>query len=159
MFLQRFPLQFQYLFSLQKLFHIVVIRNDLTTVDVKILYYLSQPHDKCTKKDMAGVLGISGRQLSGSIQRLLNKDLISEKEKQRDRAIRGIKDKQQENGKNENVKEYVVAQEAENILSEIEFVLCDLGQIQYEGFSQEEIELYEKLDEMRRKNIKKTLII
>lgn len=95
---------------LEKLFHIVAIRNDLTTVEVKILYYLSQPHDKCTKKDMAGVLGISGRQLSGSIQRLLTKDLISEREKQRDRAIRGIKDKRQENGKNENVKEYAVAQ-------------------------------------------------
>ena len=104
-------------------------------------------------------MGISGRQLSGSIQRLLTKDLISEREKQRDRAIRGIKDKRQENGKNENVKEYAVAQEAENILSEIEFVLCDLEQIQYEGFSQEEIELYEKLDEMRRKNTKKALII
>ena len=57
------------------------------------------------------------------------------------------------------MKEYVVAQRAETILSEIYFVLCDLEQIQYEGFSQEEIELYEKLDKMRRKNISKALII
>lgn len=52
-----------------------------------------------------------------------------------------------------------MAQKAETILSEIYFVLCDLEQIQYEGFSQEEIELYEKLDKMRRKNISKALII
>ncbi len=144
---------------LEKLFHIVAVRNDLTTVDVKILYFLSQPHEKCTKKDMSGVLGISGRRLSGSLQRLLAKELISEQEKQKEKVKKGTKEKQQENGKNENVKEYVVAQEAENILSEIYFVLCDLEQIQYEGFSQEEIELYEKLDEIRRKNINKALIL
>lgn len=144
---------------LEKLFHIVAIRNDLTMVDVKILYYLSQPHEKCTRKDMAGVLNIPGRQLSGSLQRLLTKELISEREKQKDKAKRGTKTKPQESGKRVNLKEYVVAQEAENILSEIYFVLCDLEQIQYEGFSPEEIELYEKLDEIRRKNISKALII
>lgn len=144
---------------LEKLFHIVAIRNDLTTVDVKILYYLSQPHDKCTRKDMAEVLCVSGRRLSGSLQRLLAKDLIAEREKLKDKGKRGAKERQQENGKSGNRKEYVVAQEAENILSEIYFVLCDLEQIQYEGFSQEEMELYEKLDEMRRRNINKSLII
>ena len=40
------------------------------------------------------------------------------------------------------MKEYVVAQKAETILSEIYFVLCDLEQIQYEGFSQEECGVY-----------------
>lgn len=144
---------------LEKLFNIVAIRNDLTTVDVKILYYLSQPHEKCTRKDMTEVLGISGRRLSGSIQRLLTRELILEREKSKDKVKRGTKEKQQENGKKRNVNEYAVAQEAENILSEIYFVLCDLEQIQYEGFSQEEIEFYEKLDEMRRKNINRALII
>lgn len=125
----------------EKLFDIVALRNDLTTVDVKILYYLSLPHDNCMKKDMANVLSISARQLSGSLQRLLAKEMIAEWEEE----------------KKANRKEYVVTQEAENVLSEILFVLCDLEQIQYEGFSQEEIELYERLDEVRKNNIIKAL--
>ena len=46
-----------------------------------------------------------------------------------------------------------MTQEAEAILSEVLFVLCDFEQIRYEGFSQEEIEMYEKLNEKRKKNI------
>ena len=51
----------------------------------------------------------------------------------------------------------MATQEAESVLSEILFVVYDLEQIQYEGFSQEEIKLYEKLDEVRKNNISKAL--
>lgn len=143
----------------EKLFDIVALRNDLTTIDVKVLYFLSQPHENCTLKEMADILNISRRQLSGSIQRLQAKEMIAlqEEEKDRTKTKRGAKEKQQENRKWANSKEYTVMPEAENILSEILFVLCDLEQIQYEGFSREEIEQYERLDEMRKKNIRKAL--
>ncbi len=143
----------------EKLFDIVALRNDLTTIDVKILYYLSLPHDNCTQKDMANVLSISARQLSGSLQRLQAKEMIAEREDEKGKTgvMDGARGNRQEQKKKANPKEYVATQEAESVLSEILFVVYDLEQIQYEGFSQEEIELYEKLDEVRKNNISKAL--
>ena len=143
----------------EKLFDIVALRNDLTTIDVKILYYLSLPHDNCTQKDIANVLSISARQLSGSLQRLQAKEMIAEREdeKGKTRVMDGARENRQEQKKKANRKEYVATQEAESVLSEILFVVYDLEQIQYEGFSQEEIKLYEKLDEVRKNNISKAL--
>ena len=51
----------------------------------------------------------------------------------------------------------MVTQEAENVMSELLFVLCDLEQIQYEGFSPEERTMYEKLNEKRKHNIHNAL--
>lgn len=151
----------------EKLFDIVALRNDLTTVDVKVLYYLSQPHDKCTFKEMADILNISRRGLSVSIQRLLAREMVSVSEKDKEKTKGGAKDKQEgdkqkgekQKGDRQRAggKEYVVTQEAENVLSEMLFVLCDFEQIQYEGFSQEEIEVYEKLNEKRKRNIQEAL--
>lgn len=126
---------------LERLFDAVALRNDLTTVDVKLLYYLSQPHDNCIFKEMANILNITRRGLSLAIQKLLAKDMIEMQEK---------------NGKKKN-REYVVALEGEAVLSEVMYALSDFDRLQYEGFSQEEIELYEKLNEKRNRNIRSAL--
>ena len=141
----------------EKLFDIVALRNDITTVDVKLLYYLSQPHEKCTLKEMEDILNISKKELSLSIQRLLAREMIAVLEKDKVRAKSGTKEKQQEDKQKSNVKEYVVTQEAENAMSEMLFVLCDFEQIQYENFTQEEIEIYERLNEKRKRNIQGAL--
>lgn len=144
---------------LEKLLEIVAIRNDLMMIDVKLLYCLSQPHPNVTVKDMAEILNVSNRKLSAAAQRLIARELIVLPEKQQGSGKRkkGTKEKTSENRRKVNIKEYVVAQEAENILSEILFALCDLEQMQYEGFSQEEIEIYERLEEKRNQNIQKVL--
>ncbi len=129
----------------EKIFDIVAIRNDLATVDVKLLYCLSQPHAPCSARELADVLHVSKRGLSLSIQRLLAREMILPVEKQ-----------PEEKGKTQE-KDYAVTQEAENVLSEMLFALCDFDEIQYEGFSQEEIELYEKLEERRNRNILRAL--
>lgn len=144
---------------LEKIFGIVASRNDLTTTDVKLLYYLNQPHGNCTYRETADVLNSSRMELSAAIQRLLGRELIAVTEKEKDsvKTKSGAKEKQQGGKRRTNIKEYVVTQEAETILSELLFAICDLEQIQYEGFSQEEIEMYEKLNEKRRQNIRKSL--
>ena len=81
----------------------------------------------------------------------------AEDEKGKTRVMDGARENRQEQKKKANRKEYVATQEAESVLSEILFVVYDLEQIQYEGFSQEEIKLYEKLDEVRKNNISKAL--
>ncbi len=143
----------------EKAFDIVALRNDMTTADVKALYYLSQPHENCTFHEMAEVLNISRRKLSLSIQKLLSKEMIgvSESEKNKSKSKTKMKEKQQEGKRKVKAREYVVTEEAETVLSEMLFALCDLEQIQYEGFSQEEIEIYEKLNERKKQNIRKAV--
>lgn len=141
----------------ERMFDIVALRNGLTTVDVKLLYYLSQSHENCTFREMADILNISRKELSVSIQRLLTKEMIALPEREKDKTKNDVKEKQQRDKKKGNVREYLVMPEAETVLSEMMFVLCDLDQIQYEGFSQEEIELYEALNEKRKRNIQKAV--
>lgn len=139
----------------EKLFETVAIRNDMTVADVKLLYCLSQPHKDCTEKEIADVLHISRRALSAAVQKLLAMEMIVLPERQK----RGVKieskaeGKQQENQKKAAIKKYTVTQEAETVLSQILF----LEQILYEGFSKEEIEIYEKLDGKRKAKIREML--
>lgn len=146
----------------ERLFDIVALRNDLATVDVKLLYFLDQPHEKCTLKEIAEILNITRLELSASIQKLLGKEMIAAVEKDRAKAGSQAKERQTEEKQKEpkqkaGEKEYTVTQEAEAVMSELLFILCDLEQMQYEGFSPEERELYEKLNEKRRRNIQNAL--
>lgn len=145
----------------ERLFDVVALKNELLTVDVKLLYYLSQPHENCTPKEMTNLLNISRRELSMATQRLLAKDMIEAQEKvknkSKEKAKNKEKQKQQEEKRKVNSWDYNLTPEADSVLTEVLFVLNDLDQIQYEGFSQEEIELYEKLNEKRNQNIRKAL--
>lgn len=125
------------------LFDAVALKNELSTVDVKLLYYLSQPHENCTFKEMTDILNITRRELTLAIQKLLSKEMIEAHEKVKGKS---------------NSMEYTVTPEADTILSEILCVLNDFDQMQYEGFTQEEIELYEKLNEKRNQNIREAHI-
>ena len=139
----------------ERLFDTVALKYDMPVSDVKLLYYLSQPHENCTLKEMASILNITRRELSSAIQRLLAKEMIEAKGKTKEKSR--SKEKKPEEKRETNSREYVVTPGADGVLSEILFVLSDFEQIQYEGFSQEEIEMYERLDEKRNQNIRKAL--
>ena len=126
----------------EKMLDTVVLRNDLSTNEVKLLYYLSQPHENCTFKEMANILNITRGGLSLAIQRLLSKELIEAREKEKGRS---------------SSEKYVVTEEAGSILEELLFVLSEFEQVQYEGFSREEIETYERLKAKRDENIRRAL--
>ena len=143
----------------ERLFDVIALRNELLTVDVKLLYYLSQPHEKCTFKEMTGILNISRRELSQAIQRLLAKEMIvdADKEKAKSKSKTKNKEKQQETKKKTKAWEYTLTPEADPVLAEVLFVLNDFDEMQYDGFTQEEIELYEKLNAKRNENIRRAL--
>ncbi len=125
----------------ERLFDTVAIRNELTTVDIKLLYYLSQPHKSCSLKELSGILNVEKGTLMRAITRLLAKDMIK---------VNGEE-------KEADTKEYVVTQEADNVIEEILFILNDFEMIVYDGFSQEEIEIYESLNAKRNLNIHNAL--
>lgn len=141
----------------ESLFDAVALRNDLTTVDVKILYYLSQSHENCTFKEMARILNISRRGLTLSLQKLLSRNLIAVQEKENIISKKKKKEKQSEETRRPKTKEYIVTPEADSVLAERIFVLHEFDQIQYEDFTPEEIALYEKLSERRNRNIRNAL--
>ena len=149
----------------EKLFDVVALRNELQTMDVKLLYYLSQPHENCTFKEMTSILNVSRRELSLAVQRLFAKDMIEPiekvKTKSKEKAKTKEKAKNKENQADEKKKtkawEYTLTQEADSVLAEVLFVLNDFDQLQYEGFSQEEIEIYERLNERKYENIRRAL--
>ena len=83
------------------------------------------------------------------------------KTKSKEKAKTKEKAKNKENQADEKKKtkawEYTLTQEADSVLAEVLFVLNDFDQLQYEGFSQEEIEIYERLNERKYENIRRAL--
>ncbi|MCD7751789.1 MAG: glycosyltransferase [Lachnospiraceae bacterium] len=164
---------------LEKLFDVVALRNELQTDDVKVLFYLYESRVDCTFKETARILNMSRTQLSASLQRLTTKALIKEPEKVKKAEKAAFKEqesellkaagkepentqaaKEEEKKKKKrrpDIKKYVILPEAEGILSEIMSALSDFEQIQYEGFTLEEIEECESLNARRNENIRKML--
>ena len=147
----------------ERLFDVVALKNELQTVDIKLLFYFSRPHENCTFKETTEILDITRRELSFSIQSLLSRNLIEVKEKPVNRTKtrktrdRSEKDLVQEPKRKTKASEYVLTPEADGILAEALLVLDDFEQLQYEGFSQEEIIMFERLNEKRNQNIRRAL--
>jgi len=137
----------------------VALKNELSIVDVKLLYFLSQPNKNCTFKDMATILNITGKELKTAVQKLMEKGLIKAQEKVRNKRVKNIEDKENQIEKKRKLNswEYVVTQAADAVLSNIRSVLDDFEKIQYEGFSKDEIDMYKRLNDKRNQNIRKTL--
>ncbi|MCD8378737.1 MAG: glycosyltransferase [Lachnospiraceae bacterium] len=164
---------------LEKLFDVVALRNELQTDDVKVLFYLHESRVDCTFKETARILNMSRTQLSASLQRLTTKALIKAPEKPKKAEKAALKEKESEllqaaaqeaesaqtvkeeekkkKKRRPDIKKYVILPEAEGILSEIMSALSDFEQIQYEGFTLEEIEECERLNARRNENIRKML--
>lgn len=147
----------------ERLFDVVALKNELLTVDIKLLFYLSHPHENCTLKEMTDILDVTRRELSSSIQSLLSRALIETKEKAPDKSKsrkskeKNTKETAQETKRKAKACEYVLTSEADSILAEALLVMDDFEQLQYEGFSQEEIIMFERLNEKRNQNIRKAL--
>ena len=143
----------------ERLFDAIALKNELQVADIKLLYYLSQPHENCTFQEMASMLNIPRRELSQAIQRLLAKEMIEVRSRVKNRGKERTKntEKPQEERKRTRLREYVVTAEADALLSEILSAINDFEQLQYEGFSQEEIRMYEMLNEKRNQNIRNAI--
>lgn len=143
----------------ERLFDAIALKNELQVADIKLLYYLSQPHENCTFQEMASMLNIPRRELSQAIQRLLAKEMIEVRSRVKNRGKERTKntEKPQEKRKRTRLREYVVTAEADALLSEILSAINDFEQLQYEGFSQEEIRMYEMLNEKRNQNIRNAI--
>lgn len=137
----------------ERMIEVAAIKNEMTIGDIKVLYFLSQSHKSCSLKEMASILSISRGELSLAIQKLLSRELIEAKEKEKKSKRRKEKTEDTDKKKRLSSWDYVVTPEAETVLNEILYALDDFEDIQYEGFTEEEIALYERLREKRNRNI------
>ncbi|MFU0826973.1 MAG: Glyco-trans-2-like domain-containing protein [Lachnoclostridium sp.] len=144
---------------LEKLLEEAAIKNEISIVDVKLLYFLSLSYKNCTFKEIAAILNITRKELNTAIQKLLAKDLIEAKEKPEKKAKKNIKSKENQKEKKRKLDswDYVVTPSAGVVLSKIKCILNEFEQIQYEGFSEDEMAMYKKLNEKRNQNIRKAL--
>ncbi len=126
----------------ERLFDIVAIRNELSTDEVKLLYYLSQSQGICRYEDACSMLSITRTTLSFSLRHLQSNGLLeADREQERDSAKRS----------------YILTDDAEPVLSEILFVLNDFEKMQFDGFTEEEIRTFEALNARRNRNIRNAL--
>jgi len=137
----------------------VALKNDLSIADVKLLYFLSQFNKNCTKREVAEILNITRKELKTAVQELLEKELIIEQENEDKKSRKNIKDNEDQTEKKRKLEswEYVLTESADVILANITSVFNKFEQIQYEGFSRDEIEMYKKLNNKRNQNIRKKL--
>lgn len=137
----------------------VALKHDLSVNDVILLYLLSRSSVNGTFNEMAAILGITRKELKAAVQSLLDNELIQAREKAEKKPRKNNKGNEDHTEKKRKMDswEYVVTQSADAILSNIRSVLDEFEQIQYGGFSTDEIVIYKKLNERRNQNIRKTL--
>lgn len=141
----------------ERLLEVAALKNDLTVADIKVLYFLSLQYKNCTFKEMASILDISRGELRIAVQKLIARELIEAKEKEKSKKRYRKSEDESEKKKRLNSWEYLVTGEAEPVLNEIQYALDDYEDIQYEGFTEEEIAIYERLSEKRKQNIQDAL--
>lgn len=124
----------------------VALRQDLSDVDVKLLFYLSQTDEGCTLKEISDVTGIKRARLVGSIQKLILKELIR------------LKDVTElEKKKPDKPLEMELLRAAEPVIADLLSAKETYLQVKYAGFDEEEIERYEMMEERMRANVQRAL--
>ena len=116
----------------------VALKNNMSLNEIRTLFVLSLHHEKCTAKDLSDAMGIGRASLTIAIQSLISKGYITEKGKTK-------------------YKDYETTEKAEPIISETRLVLEDCRRLKFEGFTDEEIDIYLRLNNKKNENIKKIL--
>lgn len=125
---------------LERYFEVAAIKYDLTLSDVMLLYHLSQSETIHTRRSMADFLGVSVRNVSLTLQRLLRKNLIK---------ITDVKETHTSNRK----MQITLLKASEPILAELQTAENDFHCARFGGFDEEELKSYQELSEKIKENI------
>ncbi len=150
-----------------KLFEIVGVRNSLQADEVKLLYFLSEENEDLTEDEVIGIMNMTTLKLNSALSKLRGEGLITVKSKSLElESLLKWFTKDEDEAETEEVRRsrvrkamrsYIPTEEADPILNEVLFMMNDFEQIQFEGFTDEERELFERLEQKRESNIKKAL--
>ncbi len=150
-----------------RLFEIVGVRNGLLAEEIKLLYFLSDGIEELTVEEVEDILNMTYGKLNSALWKLRSEGLITVRSRsgEIDSILKWFT-KEDEEAENEDLgkaklkkamRAYIPTKYAAHILNEVLFMMNDLDQIQYEGFTEEERVLFEKLEERRQYNIQRAL--
>ena len=125
------------------------IKNDISLGEARLLLYLAHPHDKCTRKELADIMGMTRAGISMALQKLAGKGLVE---------LRDNGNKREAEEKN-SVRQLDIGilKAADSIVEDLLVAQNDYRQMMFYGFDEEEIEQYMFMNEKIRANIQKAL--
>lgn len=118
----------------------VALKHDLTLNDVRLLLCLNQPHHSNTRRELADFAALSMHSLSSSLQKLSHKGLLKVKNTRGARQL--------------NI---IFLPSSEPVLSELAAAQSNYEQAQFDGFTEEELVQYARLNEKIKKNTQNIL--
>lgn len=116
----------------------VAKKNNLTREETTLLLYLNQPCSFSTIKELAEFMGVSSRMVSVSIQKLTKKNIIK-------------------TGSGRKINQITFLPAADGILRDLEIAQNDFDNTRFADFSGEEMEMYTKLADKMKTNMKNAL--
>ena len=133
----------------------VAHKYSLSYTDLRTLAYLSSPHPDHSRKELADLIGISRSALSFSMQKLVSRDYLKVEE------VRS----EEETPHAEGTESKIIKRLKTTLLPDAEPVLKDLERIQdryeqevYQGFTQEERDVWAALEQKVKENTRRILL-
>jgi len=120
----------------------VALKYNLTLLETQLLLQMSQLHMPLMKRQMQDFSGLTGRQLSVTLQKLKGKGLIDVEEQLPEKRKNGLLS-------------ISFTGTAQPVLKELETALECYEKAKYDGFTKEERMEYARLSEKSRKNIRR----
>ncbi len=134
-----FTVHYQQRKLLEQYLEAVALKYDLELRDIVLLTYIVQSTEPISQKELMDYTGYSRVTITYAIQKLLMKKVID---------INPFK-------KKIDVK---ITEEYKSLYSELEYVKNDYDEVRFQGFTEEEKELYKNFAERASENIRKVLI-
>lgn len=132
---------------LERYVETVGLRHDLTLKEASLLLHLSQTNTLTSRKELADFTGMSKSTLSGTLQKLVSKNLIKitdVRKKDAKEAKRGI-----------NIE---LLPAALDIIPSLATAEHDFNSVRFQGFTEEELEEYQRLSGKITENIQRILM-
>lgn len=121
----------------------IALKNALPLNEIRLLFYLNQPHQADSRKELADFIGMTPRSLSLALQRLAAKGLIKVKDVRVPKTPRKL--------------ELIFLPAAKPILDSFASVESDYDQTRFSDFSEAELIQYASLNKKIKENMKKVL--
>lgn len=142
---------------------LIALQYDLEPEEAMLLLYLYEPCRKMTRRELTEVTGLKSRKLLAALRRLAACGYIIWKETSDVPAYRTAKAERQPQGadlqearKSKNL-DIQLLDPAQPVIREIGHMLEKIHTEMFQGFTEEEAELYRKLDSRIKENIKAQL--
>ena len=130
------------------------LKHNLTFNELRLFSYLAEGPRQTTRRQLADLYNITRAGLSVVLQRLASRGFIKVEE------VRGAREKEKEKQKEKQKERKIrisLLPAAETVLADLEMADVDYRRARFQGFKEEELQLYLELEERIQDNTRKIL--